>query len=238
MRSSWRVAVVAAAVLVSVSACSGAGQVGEAATPAATVTVTASPSGTPEPTATTDELASVDTVVVSSAGLSLRRGDVELAAVDVVAMPLDDAVELLTRVLGEPREAGVEGDHCLRAQTRWGWGDGTYLGTPDLYTDEGALTFTTKDTAIETDDGRSVRLQTPGGIAVGDPVAPLAETTDPALVDDFSADPSVPTLALVYDLVRADEISGDEVNPYGASVQSVDGVVEVIRGASFLRDYC
>ncbi|MBD8583651.1 hypothetical protein IFT90_03660 [Frigoribacterium sp. CFBP 8766] len=241
----WAATAVLVATMTVAGCASGAapGEAGDGdATPRATATAAASTPAPAEATATPapapDALASVDTIVVTAAGLSLRQGEVELASLDVVALPLDEAVALLTRALGEPREAGVEEDHCQPAQTRWGWGEGTYLGTPDLYTDEGTLTFTTKDTSIETDDGRSVRLQTPGGIAVGDPIAPLAEATDPAYTDDFSADPSREVLSLVYDLVRADEVSGDEISPYGASVHSIDGLVTAILGPSTLKDYC
>ena len=234
MKSSWGIAVVAAAVLVSVAGCAGSDPTAE---PAPTVTVTASASSTPSASpAPVDELASVDTIVVTAAGLSLRQGDSELAMLDVVALPLDEAVALLSRVLGEPQEAGVEEGHCTTAQTRWLWGDSTYLGTPDLYTDEGTLTFVTLDTSVSTSDGREVRLETTGGLAVGDPVAPLVEATDPALVDDFSVEPGR-NLNLVYDLVRIDQLS-DEQSPYGASVGSVDGVVTAIRGQSMLKDYC
>jgi len=234
MKSSWGIAVVAAAVLVSVAGCAGSDPTAE---PAPTVTVTASASSTPSASpAPVDELASVDTIVVTAAGLSLRQGDSELAMLDVVALPLDEAVALLSRVLGEPQEAGVEEGHCTTAQTRWLWGDSTYLGTPDLYTDEGTLTFVTLDASVSTSDGREVRLETTGGLAVGDPVAPLVEATDPALVDDFSVEPGR-NLNLVYDLVRIDQLS-DEQSPYGASVGSVDGVVTAIRGQSMLKDYC
>jgi hypothetical protein len=234
MKSSWGIAVVAAAVLVSVVGCAGSDPSAE---PAPTVTVTASASSTPSASpAPVDELASVDTIVVTAAGLSLRQGDSELAMLDVVALPLDEAVALLSRALGEPEEAGVEEGHCTTAQTRWLWGESTYLGTPDLYTDEGTLTFVTLDTSVSTSDGREVRLETTGGLAVGDPVAPLVEATDPALVDDFSGEPDR-NLNLVYDLVRIDQLS-DEQSPYGASVGSVDGVVTAIRGQSMLKDYC
>lgn len=234
MKSSWGIAVVTAAVLVSVAGCAGSDP---AAEPAPTVTVTASASSTPSASpAPVDELASVDTVVVTAAGLSLRQGDSELAMLDVVALPLDEAVALLSRALGEPEEAGVEEGHCTTAQTRWLWGESTYLGTPDLYTDEGTLTFVTLDTSVSTSDGREVRLETTGGLAVGDPVAPLVQATDPALVDDFSVEPGR-NLNLVYDLVRIDQLS-DEQSPYGASVGSVDGVVTAIRGQSMLKDYC
>ena len=234
MKSSWGIAVVAAAVLVSVAGCAGSDPSAE---PAPTVTVTASASSAPSASpAPVDELASVDTVVVTAAGLSLRQGDSELAMLDVVALPLDEAVALLSRVLGEPQEAGVEEGHCTTAQTRWLWGESTYLGTPDLYTDEGTLTFVTLDASVSTSDGREVRLETTGGLAVGDPVAPLVEATDPALVDDFSVEPGR-NLNLVYDLVRIDQLS-DEQSPYGASVGSVDGVVTAIRGQSMLKDYC
>ena len=234
MKSSWGIAVVAAAVLVSVAGCAGSDPTAE---PAPTVTVTASASSTPSASpAPVDELASVDTIVVTAAGLSLRQGDSELAMLDVVDLPLDEAVVLLSRALGEPEEAGVEEGHCTTAQTRWLWGDSTYLGTPDLYTDEGTLTFVTLDASVSTSDGREVRLETTGGLAVGDPVAPLVEATDPALVDDFSVEPGR-NLNLVYDLVRIDQLS-DEQSPYGASVGSVDGVVTAIRGQSMLKDYC
>jgi len=234
MKSSWGIAVVAAAVLVSVAGCAGSDPSAE---PAPTVTVTASASSAPSASpAPVDELASVDTIVVTAAGLSLRQGDSELAMLDVVALPLDEAVALLSRALGEPQEAGVEEGHCTTAQTRWLWGESTYLGTPDLYTDEGTLTFVTLDTSVSTSDGREVRLETTGGLAVGDPVAPLVEATDPALVDDFSVEPGR-DLNLVYDLVRIDQLS-DEQSPYGASVGSVDGVVTAIRGQSMLKDYC
>ena len=234
MKSSWGIAVVAAAVLVSVAGCAGSDPSAE---PAPTVTVTASASSAPSASpAPVDELASVDTVVVTAAGLSLRQGDSELAMLDVVALPLDEAVALLSRALGEPQEAGVEEGHCTTAQTRWLWGDSTYLGTPDLYTDEGTLTFVTLDTSVSTSDGREVRLETTGGLAVGDPVAPLVEATDPALVDDFSVEPGR-DLNLVYDLVRIDQLS-DEQSPYGASVGSTDGLVTAIRGQSMLKDYC
>ena len=239
----WAAAAVLVATMTVAGCASGAAPGDGDATPRATATAAAStPAPAPEATATPapapDPLASVDTIVVTAAGLSLRQGESELASLDVVALPLDEAVALLTRALGEPREAGVQEDHCQPAQTRWGWGEGTYLGTPDLHTDEGTLTFGTKDTSIETSDGRSVRLQTPGGVAVGDPIAPLAEATDPAYTDDFSADPSREVLSLVYDLVRADEVSGDEISPYGASVHSIDGLVTAILGPSTLKDYC
>jgi hypothetical protein len=240
MKSSWGIAVVTAAVLSSVAGCAGGDVVGSVPTATATATVTAGaepPStATPEPTPV-DELAAVDTIVVSAAGLSLRQGESELASLDVVAVPLDDAVALLARVLGEPRADGLEGSHCRPAQTRWGWGTATHIGTPDLYTDEGTLTFTARDAAIETPDGRSVRIETTGGLAVGDPIAPLDAATDATVKDDFSVEPGR-DLGIVYDLDRTTQISGDEWSPHGASVHSTDGAIEVIRSTSTLKDFC
>ena len=235
----WAAAAVLVATMTVAGCASGAAPGDGDATPRATATAAASapaPEATATPAPAPDPLASVDTIVVSAAGLSLRQGESELASLDVVALPLDEAVALLSRALGEPEEAGVQQGHCTTAQTRWLWGDTTYLGTPDLYTDEGTLTFVTLDTSVSTSDGREVRLETTGGLAVGDPVAPLVEATDPALVDDFSVEPGR-NLNLVYDLVRIDQLS-DEQSPYGASVGSVDGVVTAIRGQSMLKDYC
>lgn len=238
MRSFGGIAVVAAALVLSVAGCAGGSTVGEAPT----VTVTASPSSDPTSTSTPapeefDELASVDTIVVTSAGLSLRRGESELAALDVAAVPLDDAVALLTRVLGEPRSDGLEDSHCRPAQTRWGWGTATHIGTPDLYTDEGTLTFTARDAAIETPEGRSVRIETTGGLAVGDPVATLDAETDATVKDDFSPGPER-SLGIVYDLDRTEQISDGEWSPHGASVHSTDGTIDVIRSTSTLKDFC
>jgi hypothetical protein len=238
MKSSWGIAVVTAAVLVSLTGCVGGDVVAEGPTVTATVTAVAEPTSTatPEPTPV-DELAAVDTIVVSAAGLSLRQGETELAMLDVVALPLDDAVALLSRVLGEPRAAGVESDHCVAAQTRWGWGTATHVGTPDLYTDEGTLTFTARDAAIETPGGRSVRIETTGGLAVGDPIAPLDAATDATVKDDFSVEPGR-DLGIVYDLDRTTQITSDEWSPHGASVHSTDGAIEVIRSTSTLKDFC
>jgi hypothetical protein len=235
MKSSWGIAVVTAAVLVSLTGCVD-GDVGSS--PTVTVTAGAEPTSTAtsEPTAV-DELAAVDTIVVSAAGLSLRQGETELAMLDVVALPLDEAAALLSRTLGEPRAEGVEADHCRVAQTRWGWGTATHIGTPDLYTDEGTLTFTARDAAIETPDGRSVRIETTGGLAVGDPIVSLDAATDATVKDDFSVEPGR-DLGIVYDLDRTEQISPDEWSPHGASVHSTDGVIEVIRSTSTLKDFC
>lgn len=243
----------AAAVLVTtmtVAGCAAGAAPGEpgegSATPRATATAAASTSSatptpeasaTPKPTLEADPLAEVDTIVVSAAGLSLREGGSELATLDVAAVPLDDAVALLSRVLGEPRADGVEESHCRPAQTRWTWGTATRIGTRDLYTDEGTLTFAARDATLETPGGGTVRVETTGGLAVGDPVAPLDATTDATVKDDFSpgADRN---LGIVYDLDRTQEISSGEWNPHGASVYSVNGTIEAIRSTSTLKDFC
>jgi len=237
----------ATAVLVAtmtVAGCASGAATGDAgdgdATPRATATAAAStpaPEATATPAPAPDALASVDTIVVSAAGLSLRQGESELAALDVAAVPLDDAVALLTRVLGEPRPDGLEESHCRPAQTRWGWGTATHIGTPDLYTDEGTLTFTARDATIEAPDGRDVRIETTGGLAVGDPIATLDAETDATVKDDFSPGPGR-NLGIVYDLDRTEEISGGEWSPHGASVHSTDGTIEAIRSTSTLKDFC
>jgi hypothetical protein len=238
----WAAAAVLVATMTVAGCASGAAPGDGDATPRATATAAAStPAPAPEATATPalapDPLASVDTIVVSAAGLSFRQGGSELAALDVAAVPLDDAVSLLTRVLGEPRPDGLEQSHCRPAQTRWGWGAATHIGTPDLYTDEGTLTFTARDATIEAPDGRNVRIETTGGLAVGDPIATLDAETDATVKDDFSPGPER-SLGIVYDLDRTEEISGGEWSPHGASVSSTDGTIEAIRSTSTLKDFC
>ena len=239
----WAAAVVLVATM-TVTGCASGAATGEAgdgdASPRATTTPAAStpaPEATPTTAPAADPLAAVDTIVVTAAGLSLRQGESELAALDVVAAPLDEAVALLTRVLGEPRPDGLDESHCRPAQTRWGWGAATHIGTPDLYTDAGTLTFTARDAAVETPDGREVRIETTGGLAVGDPIASLDAATD-ATMKDGASDAANHGLGIVYDLDRTAEIFDGEWSPHGASVYSTDGVIEVIRSTSTLKDFC
>lgn len=237
----WAAAAVLVATMTVAGCASGAapGEAGDGdATPRATAAAsTPAPEAAATPAPAPDALASVDTIVVSAAGLSLRQGGAELAALDVAAVPLDDAVALLTRVLGEPRPDGLEESHCRPAQTRWGWGTATHIGTPDLYTDEGTLTFTARDATIEAPDGRTVRIETTGGLAVGDPIASLDAATDATVKDGGSSDAGS-SLGIVYDLDHTEEISGGEWSPHGASVYSTDGAIEVIRSTSTLKDFC
>lgn len=234
-----------AVALVALTGCVGVGAPGAegdpssstAAPPSAgpTSTPTSTATSAPTPPAEADPLAAVDTVVFGATALSLRDGDVEVGTVPLVGEPLDDAVSVLTRVLGEPVADGVLGGHCAVPQTRWAWGE-VRLGTADLYTDEGSLVFRAEQASVSTPDGRDVRIETPGGVAVGDPIGPLAAQVPVEHQSDF--DPNgTGFLSLVYDLVRTRESAG-ETNPYGAIAWSEGGTVAGLGGPGWLLDEC
>ena len=235
MRTSWAISA-AAAVAVSMTAVLAGCTSTEA--PAAESTAS-DPQATSSPAleSGSDALAGVDSIVVSSAGLSLRDADSEVASIDLVGTTLDDALETLTLVLGAPRSSDVEAGSCVSAQTAWAWGDNTVIGTADALTDEGTLTFGTNQTSVETADGRTVRIETPTGAAVGDPVAPIADGLDASVKDTFDTVPEEERLSVVYDLARNDQVDG-EWNPYGASVYSEKGVIEAIRGPGHIKSTC
>jgi hypothetical protein len=237
--------VAAVAVLLAVTGCTTSGVSDGPSAPASSAAGAstapsagaADPTGTPvpAPAPVADPLADVDTIVFSAASLSLRARDVEVASVPLVGEPLDDAVAVLSRVLGEPVADGVEEDHCVAAQTRWAWGE-VRLGTADLYADEGSLVFRAEQPTVSAPDGREVRIETPGGVAVGDPVGPLA--TQVPLEDQDAFDPDgTGRLSLVVDRVRTRESAG-EMYPYGALVWSEGGTVLGLAGPGELKDQC
>jgi hypothetical protein len=249
MRSPWGITA-AAAVSVSVMAvlagCTTTDSAAPPATPTSSPSASASTSQTPAPSTTAaaapeqgaDALDSVDTIVVSATQLSLRDADSEVATIGLVGTPLDDAVSTLTEVLGEPRSSNLEAASCVRAQTAWAWGDTTRIGTPDIHTDDGTLSFGTNETAVATSDGRTVRIETLTGEAVGDSVAPLDEAFDATVKDDFATAPDRELLSIVYDLVRNPQVREGDYRPYGASVFSEKGVIASIIGPNEIKSDC
>ncbi|MDY0945764.1 hypothetical protein SOM11_07155 [Frigoribacterium sp. CFBP9039] len=245
MRIPWGITA-AAALSVSVMAMLAGCTATDSAAPSATPTSSAVASQTPAPLTTAaaapeqgaDALDSVDTIVVSATQLSLREADSEVASIDLVGTPLDDAVSTLTEVLGEPRQSDLEAASCVRAQTAWAWGDTTRIGTPDQFTDDGTLSFGTNETAVATSDGRSVRIETLTGEAVGDSVAPLDGAFDATVKDDFASVPDQELLSIVYDLVRNPQVKDGDYRPYGASVYSEKGVIEAIQGPNEIKSDC
>lgn len=235
----------AAAVSVSVMAVLAGCTTTDSAAPTTSPSASASTSQAPAPSTTAaapeqgaDALDSVDTIVVSATQLSLRAADSEVASIALVDTPLDDAVSTLTEVLGEPRPSDLEAASCVRAQTAWAWGDTTRIGTPDLHTDDGTLSFGTNETAVATTDGRSVRIETLTGEAVGDSVAPLDEALDATVKDDFASVPDQELLSIVYDLVRNPQVDSGDYRPYGASVYSEKGVIAAIQGPNEIKSDC
>jgi len=236
----------AAAVSVSVMAVLAGCTTTDSAAPTSSPSASASTSQTPAPSTSAaaapeqgaDALDSVDTIVVSATQLSLRAADSEVASIALVGTPLDDAVSTLTDVLGEPRPSDLEASSCVRAQTAWSWGDATRIGTPDLHTDDGTLSFGTNETAVATTDGRSVRIETLTGEAVGDSVAPLDEALDATVKDDFASVPDQELLSIVYDLVRNPQVDSGDYRPYGASVYSEKGVIAAIVGPNEIKSDC
>jgi hypothetical protein len=215
------------------------------ATPTSSPSASDSTSPVPAPSTTAaapeqgaDALDSVDTIVVSATQLSLREADSEVATIGLVGTPLDDAVSTLTEVLGEPRSSNLEAASCVRAQTAWAWGDTTRIGTPDIHTDDGTLSFGTNETAVATSDGRTVRIETLTGEAVGDSVAPLDEAFDATVKDDFATAPDRELLSIVYDLVRNPQVREGDYRPYGASVFSEKGVIASIIGPNEIKSDC
>lgn len=213
--------------------------------PSASASPSASTSPAPAPSTTAaapeqgeDALDSVDTIVVSATQLSLREADSEVATIALVGTPLDDAVSTLREVLGEPRSSDLEAASCVRAQTAWAWGDTTRIGTPDIHTDDGTLSFGTNETAVATTDGRSVRIESLTGEAVGDSVAPLDEALDSTVKDDFATAPDQELLSIVYDLVRNPQVDSGDYRPYGASVYSEKGVIAAIVGPNEIKSDC
>lgn len=210
---------------------------GAAGTPTVTATVTAEPTApdTSEATAP-DPLATVDRVVVSGSGLSLRRGDVELASLPFAGGDLDEQVAALETVFGSaPREAGVLGDHCVEPQTRWAWGE-VYHGTRALHTDEGSLVFLSYDDTVERPDGSVVRIETTTGLAAGDDAAPLRELPGDQKDETFlDVDGRA---SYLYDRIRTLDVSGPEPGGYGALALVEGGVVDRIAAPTSLYDYC
>ena len=213
---------------------------GATATATATVTAEATPTATSTPEAAPDPLATVDTIVVSGTGLSLRRGDAEIAMLPFAGGDLGEQAATLETVFGAPGEpAGVEGDHCVEPQTRWAWGE-TYHGTRALSTDEESLVFLTYDDAVTRPDGSEVRIETTGGLAVGevdDPFRALPEDQkDESWVE---SDTEVGGRAYyLYDVVRTTDEAGFEPGKYGALGVTEGGVVDRIAAPTSLYDYC
>lgn len=214
----------------------GAGAPTETTTATATVTAEATPTATSTPEAAPDPLATVDTIVVGAAGLSLRSGDAEISMLPFAGGDLDEQAATLETVFGAPGEpAGIESDaNCVEPQTRWAWGE-TYHGTRALHTDEGSLVFLTFDDAVARPDGSEVRIETTQGIAVGevdDAFRPLpAEQKD----ETFAADTG--RAYYVYDALRITETSLEPM-VYGALAVTVDGLVDRIASPTTLHDYC
>ena len=205
-------------------------------TATATVTAEATPTATSTPEAEPDPLATVDTVVVGAAGLSLRSGDAEIAMLPFAGGDLDEQAATLETVFGAPGEAaGVVSDqNCVADQTRWGWSE-TYHGTRSLHTDEGSLVFLTFDDAVTRPDGSEVRIDTTNGLAVGDiddAFRPL-----PDLQKDESFAEETGYGYYLYDVLRVGEGSL-EPTVYGALAVTVEGVVDHLASPTTLQDYC
>lgn len=208
------------------------------AAPSQTSAPSAPGDGATDADGTADALAAVDTIVVSATQLSLREADTEVAAIGLVGTSLDDAVETLSGVLGEPRSSDLAAASCVRAQTAWAWGDTTRIGTADLFTDDGTLSFGTNETAVATSDGRTVRIETPTGEAVGDSVESLDDAFASTVKDDFPSVPEQELLSIVYDLVRNPQVDDGSWRPYGASVYSEKGVIHSIMGPNEIKSDC
>jgi hypothetical protein len=193
--------------------------------------------GTDAPTeAAPDPLATVDTIVVGAAGLSLRSGDAEIAMLPFAGGDLDEQAATLETVFGaEGEPAGIESDeNCVAPQTRWSWGE-TYHGTRALHTDEGSLVFLTFDDAVTRPDGSEVRIETTNGLAVGDiddAFRPL-----PDLQKDESFAEETGYGYYLYDVLRVGEGSL-EPTVYGALAVTVEGVVDHLASPTTLQDYC
>jgi hypothetical protein len=236
---------VSVSVMAVLAGCTTTDSAAPSATPTSSPSASDSTSPVPAPSTTAaapeqgaDALDSVDTIVVSATQLSLREADSEVATIGLVGTPLDDAVSTLTEVLGEPRSSNLEAASCVRAQTAWAWGDTTRIGTPDIHTDDGTLSFGTNETAVATSDGRTVRIETLTGEAVGDSVAPLDEAFDATVKDDFATAPDRELLSIVYDLVRNPQVREGDYRPYGASVFSEKGVIASIIGPNEIKSDC
>ncbi|WP_156357382.1 hypothetical protein [Frigoribacterium sp. Leaf263] len=250
MRSPWGItaaAVLSVSVMAVLAGCTTTDSAAPSATPTSSPSASASASTSPVPAPSTtaaapeqgaDALDSVDTIVVSATQLSLREADSEVATIALVGTPLDDAVSTLSEVLGEPRSSDLEAASCVRAQTAWAWGDTTRIGTPDIHTDDGTLSFGTNETAVATSDGRSVRIETLTGEAVGDSVAALDAAFDATVKDDFATAPDRELLSIVYDLVRNPQVREGDYRPYGASVFSERGVIASIIGPNEIKSDC
>lgn len=228
-------AVVVAAVL---AGCAQEAGPDPEARPTVTETVTASPrpSGEAGPG---EGLAAVDRIVVDGEGLGLWAGDELRQEVSFVEDDLEAAVEVLAGVLaGDGDPDGVVSDHpCVADQTRYGWEEAIFLGTPALATDEGSLTFVAVGPTIRGLDG-DVRVETPEGVAVGDDVQPLvdaATATDPTLVEIASSDQT--STRVIYDLVRDDTDEAGSYH-YGAEALAIDDVVTTLESPRYLQDRC
>jgi len=221
--------------------CAGGAGVGSEPTATTTTTVTAeaAPTGTstpsPPPTTAPDPLGTVDTVVVSGSGLSLRRGDTEIASLPFAGGDLDAQAATLETVFGAPGEpAGVEGGHCIQPQTRWSWGE-TFHGTRALSTDEGSLVFLTYDDAVTRPDGSEVRIETTDGLSVGEVDDPFRALPEDQKSEDLTAETG--RAYYLYDALRITEDSWEPV-VYGALAVTVDGLVDRIASPTTLEDYC
>ncbi len=162
----------AALLLAALAGCAPAAPVPEA-TPDVEVTEAATPTPEPEPV--------VDTLVFRAESIELvSEGEVldELSALD-----LEQTVDGLTEVLGEPEYEAFPASECSGEYERWMWPDAIRLDAPNIGPGIFHLRFFVD--SLTGADGQTIAMQGPGGEQVGDDLSAFIDSTNPSYVETY-----------------------------------------------------
>jgi len=166
------IASTATLLLAALAGCASAAPAPEA-TPDVEVTQAATPTPEPEPV--------VDTLVFRAESIELVGGGELLD--ELSALDLEQTVEGLTEVLGEPEYEAFPASECSGEFERWMWPDVMRLDAPNIGPGIFHLRFWVD--SLTGADGQTVAMQGPGGEQVGDDLSAFIASTNPSYVDSF-----------------------------------------------------
>ena len=162
------------------------------------------PSPTPEPTPTADKATAIH---IKASAVDVLSSVGRVFASLALNSDVTRAVTELTAALGAPPSVTqTTPDHCTASYTVESWGDGLSIWHGPNYPLPEGLTFGVGSTASNV---QGVRVETPQGVAVGDPAAALITATPAANIEKADHTDGRWT-SIWYDLVPV--VDGD----YGA----------------------
>ncbi|MBX9471945.1 hypothetical protein [Microcella sp.] len=164
-----------ALLLAALAGCAPAAPVDEP-TPEPTVAVV-----TPTPTAEAPTV--VDAIVLRAESIEIvSEGQVldELSALDV-----EQTVDGLTDVFGEPDYEAFPASECSLEFERWIWLDGIRLDAPT--TGIGVFSLRLFAESLTGAEGQTVALQGPGGEQVGDDLSAFIASSNPSYVETYES---------------------------------------------------